>query len=149
MIELNLITHTRADVDKEHARKKSRDKQRRRRAANPELTGAKNREYLRKYYLRTQVKARRSACVNKLKKLNFTIQERDALLASQGGLCGICAATVRFEIGHRRDRAVVDHDHATGRVRGVLCSACNLLLGLAADSAARLERAADYLGRVA
>ena len=39
----------------------------------------------------------------------------------------------------------IDHDHGTGNVRGVLCHACNVSLGLFGDDPVRLRRAADYL----
>jgi hypothetical protein len=39
----------------------------------------------------------------------------------------------------------VEHDHKTGRVRGVACWACNTLLGKASDNPTRLRQAADYL----
>jgi len=45
-----------------------------------------------------------------------------------------------------RDRKVnIDHDHDTKSVRGLLCTACNLLLGHAIDDISRLSRAVVYL----
>jgi hypothetical protein len=63
-----------------------------------------------------------------------------AFCARQGGLCAIC----RERNTKGRDLAI-DHDHSTGRIRGLLCTRCNLLLGLAKDSVDRLLEAALYL----
>ena len=41
----------------------------------------------------------------------------------------------------------VDHDHETGKVRGVLCNHCNRALGLLSDSSERLQKAMDYLNK--
>lgn len=67
--------------------------------------------------------------------------EVDAVIRAQGG-CGICR---RAEPGRRG--WVVDHDHATGRVRGVLCTRCNTGLGGLGDSIEGLTAALDYLKR--
>ena len=40
---------------------------------------------------------------------------------------------------------VVDHDHETGDVRGVLCNPCNIILGKAKDNPDILKNAANYL----
>lgn len=51
----------------------------------------------------------------------ITLEQYDSLLASQGGHCAICPAT---EPGGRGGWKV-DHDHVTGKVRGLLCDSCN------------------------
>lgn len=59
------------------------------------------------------------------------------LYAKQDGRCAIC----RQEM----PSPVIDHDHETGMVRGLLCRACNLLLGAARDDVVVLRRAVGYL----
>jgi len=58
------------------------------------------------------------------------------LLAEQGGLCAIC---------REAPAAHVDHDHATGRVRGLLCFNCNGALGQFRDRPDLMLRAYAYL----
>lgn len=70
----------------------------------------------------------------------LTKQELDLLLA-QHEMCAICKTDAWGKKGPQ-----VDHDHATGRVRGILCSNCNNGLGRFADDPVRLRAAADYLG---
>lgn len=66
----------------------------------------------------------------------MTAAEVDQMVLDQGGFCLLC-----------RERAPehVDHDHVTGRVRGVLCSCCNQGLGNIRDNADTLRAAFDYL----
>ena len=66
------------------------------------------------------------------------------LYAQQGGRCAICpkhcpSTGSAYEILH------VDHDHATGLVRGLLCMACNQTLGRVADDVSLLLSMATYL----
>lgn len=72
-------------------------------------------------------------------KYGLSRDELAALLA-QHGVCAICGTDAW---GFRGPN--VDHDHATGRIRGVLCSKCNQALGLLDDNADRLRAAAEYL----
>lgn len=58
----------------------------------------------------------------------------------QGGVCAGC----RRATGRAR-RLAVDHDHVTGRVRGLLCSPCNRLLGHVRDDVGTLMRIVQYL----
>jgi len=72
-------------------------------------------------------------------KYGITEDEYDALLRTQGGGCAICGDM-------RTDRRLhIDHDHDSGRVRGVLCRACNVSLGQMREKPALLRRAAQYL----
>ena len=68
----------------------------------------------------------------------LTIEQHDKMLEEHAGRCAICK--------HKR-KLHIDHDHETGKVRGLLCHYCNLILGLAKDSSAQLRSAARYLDR--
>ncbi|RXS69866.1 hypothetical protein EST54_04910 [Streptomyces sioyaensis] len=61
--------------------------------------------------------------------------EREAMIKEQRGMCVICLAA---------DPVHVDHDHETGKVRGVLCFSCNAALGQFKDRPDVLRRAAEY-----
>jgi Recombination endonuclease VII len=76
-----------------------------------------------------------------LKQLyGITLEEYDAILAAQRNCCAIC----RMRLTGSR-AAHVDHDHDTGRVRGILCNNCNNGLGRFRDDPSVLRRAAHYL----
>lgn len=80
----------------------------------------------------------------------ITIEEYDLWWEAQGGVCAICAQP---EFRKGKDGTVhslhVDHDHDTGVIRGLLCTKCNVLLGLAKDDPQLLEDARTYLWAVA
>jgi hypothetical protein len=75
---------------------------------------------------------------NFLRKHRYGIDgsEVDAILAEQGLLCPICLV-------HPPQH--VDHDHRTGKVRGLTCFNCNGALGRFEDDVTRLRRAMEYL----
>lgn len=66
----------------------------------------------------------------------ITQEQLDMLQMQSKGRCQLCGREARLH---------VDHDHDTGKVRGLLCSTCNTGLGKFNDDPARLQRAADYL----
>lgn len=76
------------------------------------------------------------------KAYGMTLQQVDAMIASQGGRCACCGDILLP--GHKTH---VDHDHVTGQVRGVLCRWCNLAEGNLKGSALRAEKLAAYLRR--
>lgn len=59
-----------------------------------------------------------------MSKYNLTFEQVETMIEAQAGLCGICCEPMK----PGRDTNV-DHDHATGRVRGLLCRVCNTRLG--------------------
>jgi hypothetical protein len=64
------------------------------------------------------------------------------LLRQQEGACAIC------KLSPKRKKLAVDHDHASGMVRGLLCDRCNRAVGLFGDSVLILQQAVAYLSRV-
>lgn len=71
------------------------------------------------------------------KNYGMSLAEYNDLVEKQDGACGIC--------GDIPTKLVVDHDHATDKVRGLLCNHCNLMLGHAKDNVSRLLEAGIYL----
>lgn len=76
-----------------------------------------------------------------LKQYGLTPAMYDAMLVAQGNCCAICRS--RSPAGKKYFH--VDHDHATGRVRGLLCFRCNSGLGNFKDDPRSLRAAAAYL----
>jgi hypothetical protein len=84
-----------------------------------------------------------------LRAYGITQEDYDAMSKSQNNRCAICGTDDPWR-GMRRNRGnywSIDHCHTTNRVRGLLCSACNLALGQFLDDPVILRSAADYLER--
>lgn len=71
-------------------------------------------------------------------RYGITADEFESLLASQGGKCAVCNC--------EPSKPVVDHDHSTGKRRGILCHACNMKLAAIEDDLFA-RNAAAYLAR--
>jgi hypothetical protein len=87
------------------------------------------------------------------RKYGLSVASLEKLLLRQEGRCAICSRCWQDCVGAKRVRhevtflqyLYVDHDHRTGRVRGLLCNACNTAIGLFEESRHRLESALIYL----
>lgn len=91
------------------------------------------------------VERRRAACPrffadrHRLKRYGLSEADARRIMESQHGNCKICQKNldgIRFHI---------DHDHTTGKVRGILCAACNTGIGMLAESEFSFLRAIAYL----
>lgn len=95
-------------------------------AANRERLSASQRSYdLRRYY-------------------GISAEYVAEMLEKQGGACAICRTD---KPGGRWGKFAVDHCHASGVVRGLLCSRCNVALGQFDDDTRKLEAAIGYLNK--
>ena len=72
----------------------------------------------------------------------MTQEEWMALFNKQGNKCAICSATTP---GRKDNHWCLDHDHITGKSRGILCNGCNMGLGNFKDNKKSLEAAVEYL----
>lgn len=74
---------------------------------------------------------------------NITPEQYEEMLLAQDNRC-ICCGKHKSEF---KRRLHVDHDHATGQIRGLLCTLCNPLVGFAKEDVKRLEMAVTYLNK--
>lgn len=101
---------------------------------NPETLARQAREWRRVNPKRSYENARR--CLLK-RKYGLTFEDIERGKLEQDGKCAICRnVPAKWHI---------DHDHVSGKYRGLLCQSCNLMLGHAKDNASILARAIEYL----
>jgi hypothetical protein len=118
-------------------------------------TKEKAREYFREYYKEhiDKQKARSKKYYaehrterqqySRKKSYGISSEEYDLLYDEQDGCCAICGK-------HQSEltKALhVDHDHITGKIRGLLCKNCNILLGAADDDITILLNSINYLSK--
>ncbi len=87
-----------------------------------------------------------------VKEYGLTVDTYLALYDSQSGKCAICGVfgmpkghRLANGLGNKNSVLCIDHDHATGAVRGLLCHKCNVSIGHFNDDPAALRKAAGYL----
>ena len=81
------------------------------------------------------------------KKFSISLAEYGEMLVAQGGKCAICnQPEMQLRNGTKKSLAV-DHDHATGKIRGLLCTGCNQGIGKLKDDRNVLLSAIQYLDK--
>ena len=90
---------------------------------------------------------RKQAARKRQLKTRYGLNESDynRLLVVQSTTCAICDRTLPTTLITGKRGVAVDHDHTTGKVRGLLCSSCNNMLGHAKDNINTLLNAVTYL----
>lgn len=108
---------------------------RKKNAASVRATAAKYRASLT-----IEVKRARQRKIWLKKGYGLSVEQYEAMFKSQNGACKICSGQ------NLNGRPLgVDHDHKTGKIRGLLCQPCNLAIGYMNDDILTLYKAADYL----
>lgn len=78
---------------------------------------------------------------NRCKQKNITIKQYLEIFRTHNGKCDICG-TSHLELNKSLG---IDHNHKTGKIRGLLCNSCNIALGSFRDNPEILEKAIEYL----
>lgn len=78
-------------------------------------------------------------------EFGITLAEFDEMVLAQGGVCAACKQPETAIYNGKVRNLCVDHDHETGRVRGLLCTCCNTALGLLGEDLDRIEALRHYL----
>lgn len=90
---------------------------------------------------RNSIKGKAASRKWRLKNVfNITEEVFEELFDSQNRSCAICGTETPTGYNWH-----IDHCHATGKVRGILCSKCNQGIGLLGDTAERVKKAYEYL----
>lgn len=101
----------------------------------------------RNAYLRAYRQA--SPVIEKARSLRadfgISLDAYNAMFAAQGGVCAICSQPETHKRNGKLKALAVDHDHGTGKIRGLLCSDCNTGIGKLKDSVNVLFNAIEYL----
>lgn len=106
------------------------------------MTMGKNRIDTRDHKARYAERKEKIREYNLKRDYGITVSDYNILFESQNYKCVICGSE-NSKGSHKHFH--VDHDHKTGRVRGLLCFKCNSLLGQANDDCSILQNAIDYL----
>lgn len=106
----------------------------------------KCRAYARDWMRRNPIHSHKHKLAN---RYGITLQEYDSMLEAQNGVCAICGKD-ETRTDHRTgkpQKLSVDHNHSSGKNRGLLCDACNKVIGQFAEDSRRFRKAAEYLDK--
>lgn len=119
--------------------------------ANPYKVSLHNKTYKRKHKESTKIHNKTYKLKHKDESLGYRLKNKYGLsvneykrtLILQDNQCAICGKHFTSQNGSLK--VCVDHDHKTGKIRGLLCGNCNVGLGMLGDSVTILNNAIKYL----
>jgi hypothetical protein len=91
------------------------------------------------YYKHTKEEIMKSSIRKYKNQYGLTLEQIDMMLIQQNHKCKLCGISLA------ETKRCIDHDHNTGKVRGILCNKCNSGLGHFNDNEDMLMRAAKYI----
>lgn len=106
------------------------------------LQKEKSKQYRKTNPIKSQLKVK--DCTYRA-KYGVTYLEFLEKIKSQKGICKICSTPLVIEGRNCPQKAVIDHCHITGKVRGIICHRCNVGLGNFLDDANLLKFAQEYI----
>ncbi len=125
--------------NRERLREKAREYEKNNRE---QVRASQKRHQLTEKYASTRVR------LHLARKFKMTVEQYNAMLEAQGGVCKICSLKCGMR---RKGRSIpvmplsVDHDHVTGKIRGLLCGKCNSAIGFFRENTGIMEKAIAYL----
>lgn len=136
MIKINLVKESLLD----RKRRLNLESVRRYQARYPDRVKASQNPVKRREAVRRHDQKNRAYRYSAARRYGLTLEQVEKMLTDQSGNCKICKTVLK---GGKKQ--AIDHNHATGVVRGLLCTACNTALGKFKDSPDILELAALYV----
>jgi len=96
---------------------------------------------VRTYHKNNRAKVtKRQLISHRRREYGLTEEQYNYMVSSQNNMCAICNNPSHKTLH-------IDHDHVTGKVRGLLCSNCNTGIGFFKDDISLLNNAIDYLAK--
>ena len=105
------------------------------------LNKEKRKEYMRQYNIANRSKRK---AVEIKRMYGITLEKYHRMLDAQAGVCAICKQPPSKTNNHAMSLHI-DHCHASGKIRGLLCNKCNSGIGFFQESAELVSKAAKYL----
>lgn len=107
---------------------------------NPEKVKAKNRQRTLSLSKASKLRIQYAA---RLRRTGLTPESFSVMLGEQGCCCKACHRSLTMQ-SHKINSCCIDHDHKTGKVRGLLCNGCNTAFGLMSEDVNRIRALALY-----